>query len=418
MSIFDLELPGKDLHHLEDQLRARVDLLSDAARKTYFDQMKVRIRDPDTYAVLGWSLGLGLHHVYLRRWWSFLLDLVTSIVFYGGLIAWFITGALSFPILTILAFLYNTFDTLYCVILSQRIVQYHNLRLGLAMVTDLSQNGAATDATRQPILDSRELKQVSRTNSTLFLISLAGMAVLCLAVWLFFAKGLPLLARYAAFALPEKTFMIQNRQQAAEAIDRLEAFAPSQLDGATEQRLQRLFSRMEHHTGQKEPYHLFLRHGGSLGANAFAFPTGMVVITDELVNLAQNDEELLAIMAHEWGHLQQRHGIRTFFQDSASLLIVSMVTGDLVSLAGAVGTTMHFVLHATHSQEFEMEADQTTVRYFHDNAIPIAHFANILRALTRDQKPGTGTTVPFLASHPPPQQRIQLLQANEKPATL
>ncbi|MBF0133735.1 MAG: hypothetical protein HQL75_14265 [Magnetococcales bacterium] len=129
MSIFDLELPKKDLDHLEDQLRLHVGHLSEESKKRYYAIVKPRIRDPDTYAVLCWSLGLGLHHVYLRRWWSFALDLATSVGIYLILILWMIRGELSFPILLVLGLVLNIFDTFYHAILSQRIVQEHNIRL-------------------------------------------------------------------------------------------------------------------------------------------------------------------------------------------------------------------------------------------------------------------------------------------------
>ncbi|HAT50576.1 MAG: hypothetical protein HQL07_19480 [Nitrospirae bacterium] len=129
MSIFDLELPKKDLDPLEDQLRLQVGRLSEESRRRYYATIKPLIRDPDTYAVLCWSLGLGLHHVYLRRWWSFLLDLATSVGIYLILVIWMIRGELLFPILLTLGVVLNVFDTFYHAILSQRIVQEHNIRL-------------------------------------------------------------------------------------------------------------------------------------------------------------------------------------------------------------------------------------------------------------------------------------------------
>lgn len=48
-----------------------------------------------------------------------------------------------------------------------------------------------------------------------------------------------------------------------------------------------------------------------IGANAFALPDGTLVVTDELVELAgDNDDEVLAVLAHELGHIHERHGLR------------------------------------------------------------------------------------------------------------
>ena len=40
---------------------------------------------------------------------------------------------------------------------------------------------------------------------------------------------------------------------------------------------------------------------------ALALPGGIIVVTDDMVNLAANDPELLAVLAHEMGHLRGRH---------------------------------------------------------------------------------------------------------------
>ncbi|MBF0419715.1 MAG: M48 family metallopeptidase [Magnetococcales bacterium] len=417
MSLFDMELPSQDLDLLDDQLRDDVSRLPEAARKLYYERVKPRLRDPDTYAVLCWSLGLGAHHVYLRRWWSFGFDVLSSLVVLSGLILWMVTGKLIFPVLLIAAFLYNLFDTLYSAILSPRVVRHYNIRLGQEVLAEL-QHQVGLSHGGAMVLPSQE--RVTQTNKRLFFWALVAMAVVCLGAWLFFHSLLPELARRAAFALPEDIFLVKERQEAAAVVDQLQRFSPSQLKTAAEERLQRLFARVEHQPGEgnggkKKHYHVFLRHGGRVGANAFAFPNGVILVTDELVQLAKTDEELLAILAHELGHLEGRHGIRILLQDSTSLLLMSLVTGDVVSLAGAVAAAAHLVLAAGYSQEFEREADQSTVRYFRENAIPITHFVSILTALSKNSKTG-GTDSAFLSTHPSTAERIRLVAGgNETP---
>ena len=61
--------------------------------------------------------------------------------------------------------------------------------------------------------------------------------------------------------------------------------------------------------GQGPPgrYRLELRSGEALGANALALPSGIVIMTDDLVALAKSDDEIGAVMAHELGHVRGRH---------------------------------------------------------------------------------------------------------------
>src|SRR5207237_8201829 len=61
-------------------------------------------------------------------------------------------------------------------------------------------------------------------------------------------------------------------------------------------------------------YRLELRACPGSGPNAFALPGGVVVLTDELVRLAQSADQLSAVMAHEIGHLRARHALRAALQ--------------------------------------------------------------------------------------------------------
>lgn len=95
----------------------------------YRREINRRVKDPDTYAVLVYGIGFGLHHFYLGRFGLFLLDLICGIVFWVSIIQWFLTGE-GLPILiSILAIGYNIYDTIYCLMFSQRIVREYNLDL-------------------------------------------------------------------------------------------------------------------------------------------------------------------------------------------------------------------------------------------------------------------------------------------------
>ncbi|MGH8653676.1 MAG: M48 family metallopeptidase [Gammaproteobacteria bacterium] len=131
--------------------------------------------------------------------------------------------------------------------------------------------------------------------------ALAALVLTAIVVWGVVSFGVPALAKQAAFALPQSA-NIALGQGALEALDHT-LFSPSDLDKATQNRIQRHFTAIAPEAGGSCPYRLELRKGGPVGANALALPSGIVVMTDELVRLAQNDEELIAVLAHELGHL-------------------------------------------------------------------------------------------------------------------
>lgn len=59
----------------EEQLRVRINKLTEDNRKQFYFRVKNQIKDPDTYAALNWFLIAGLHHFYLGKWVYGIFDL-------------------------------------------------------------------------------------------------------------------------------------------------------------------------------------------------------------------------------------------------------------------------------------------------------------------------------------------------------
>ncbi len=137
MSWFDFTVDDEALSEREEALRARLGQFSDGQRKTYYQTYKKALRDPDTYAVLVYSLGFGLHHVYLGRYLRFALDFVTSAIFYLNIIAWFFSGEFFSPWLSLFCLAYNVVDFVHSLFWSQRIVASHNVTIGEALADEL-----------------------------------------------------------------------------------------------------------------------------------------------------------------------------------------------------------------------------------------------------------------------------------------
>lgn len=208
--------------------------------------------------------------------------------------------------------------------------------------------------------------------------------------------GIPWLASRAAHALPLS--VDRNLGQGALKILDKTLLEASTLDTATRQRLQDRFARMTTtHDGDKD-YQLEFRGGGDIGANAFALPSGIVVMTDELVELSENDDELVAILAHEIGHLEHRHSIRMAMQSSAVTLVIATITGDVVSTSTLIVALPTILIHSSYSQEFEHEADDYAYRYLVSNGIETAQFAHILERITGGGD--TDAVEKYLSSHP------------------
>lgn len=226
------------------------------------------------------------------------------------------------------------------------------------------------------------------------------------AVWATIQFGIPKLAERVAFALPATT-EAKLGADALAALDKL-VFEPTKLSAADQARLQRLFAQVKAYA--RDPnLSLALRSGGALEANAFALPSGTIVVTDELVALATRDEELLAVLAHEAGHVERRHTLRQVLQNSAVTLFVAVLSADPVSASSLAATLPTMMVQMKFSRTFELEADTYAKRYLSSHNVSPRHLANILRALSKEagEKPDESS---FLSTHPATSERIKLLE--------
>jgi Zn-dependent protease with chaperone function len=217
-----------------------------------------------------------------------------------------------------------------------------------------------------------------------------------------FRWGLPWAARLAAERIPYSTAHIID-EQAMDAFDK-GLLQPSKLPQARRQLLQHRFETLviESDLPQRP---LQFRYSKPIGANAFALPGGTVVVTDDLVQMADNDDEVIAVLAHELGHVKERHALRQLLQSSAVALFMTWYVGDISNLLAAAPTLL---LQANYSREFESRADRYAVKMMRMNHIPVDRLADMLRKLEASQhnKKQRSNFGELFASHPATEKRI------------
>lgn len=238
-------------------------------------------------------------------------------------------------------------------------------------------------------------------------------AFLALAIAIAFAWGgvrwgIPALAETAAFALPEESRALLG-DQALAGMDKTKLFRPSHLPKETKDRLAARFFAMEAALKTDEKTTLAFRRGkGRIGANAFALPGGVIVMTDALVDLAENDDEVMAILAHELGHHARRHALRQLLQNSLAALFVAAMAGDVFSLSGLSGALPTLMLQTGYTRDFEREADRFALEALKTLGLPPRTFAAILSRLVASQGGARGLS--FLRTHPHVEERIKAFE--------
>ena len=242
--------------------------------------------------------------------------------------------------------------------------------------------------------------------------ALVALVLTVVVIGAFVAWGIPSLARRAAFAVPPATEVSLGRDTLV-MLDKV-LFAPSKLPEPRRQELARLFGQMTTQLPWAGGYRIEFRSGRRLGANALALPSGIIVVTDELVNLAKHDEELAAVLAHEMGHVRHRHALRHVLQNSATVLVMAAITGDIVSVTSLSAALPTMLVDAKYSRDFEREADDAAVAYLNGQGIPLQRFADMLNRLQREHDRRTGdagkrenrSVTDYLSSHPATGERI------------
>ena len=234
--------------------------------------------------------------------------------------------------------------------------------------------------------------------------ALAALAITVAAAAAGIFWGIPALARQVAFALPVATEALIGRDALA-ALDRF-TFAPSRLPQARQDALRALHAQAFRDIEGAGAYRLEFRRGQRVGANALALPAGIIVLTDELVALAKDDRELEAVLAHEVGHLRQRHILRHVLQDSATALLVAVMVGDLASLTSVAAAAPTLLLQAKYSRDFEREADEFALAHLARRGIPAEMFSDILQRMS-EKRPHEKEAPDYLSTHPATRERIE-----------
>ncbi|MDD2761252.1 MAG: M48 family metallopeptidase [Methylomonas sp.] len=240
-----------------------------------------------------------------------------------------------------------------------------------------------------------------------WLYALSAVVVGITLTWAAIAFGVPLAAFWAAKALPVGVEQQVGEQTLASLDNWL--FTASEIGDAEQAQLQQRFSQIA--ATAPGPYRLLLRNSKKLGANAIALPGGLIIATDALVELAENDEQMLAVLAHEIGHVEYRHGIRSILQDSLTAILMIGLLGDASSISSLSATLPTVLVESRYSRQFEQEADRFALNLLREQGIDAEHFARILTLL--NQSHHSDTEFDYLSSHPATNKRIEIIRSLE-----
>lgn len=142
--------------------------------------------------------------------------------------------------------------------------------------------------------------------------------------------------------------------------------------------------------------------------NAFATMGGFVYVHTGLLKAADNEAQLASVLAHEIGHVTERHAIKQMRQMA--------IASGLASAAGldnntAVQLGVELALRRPHSRQAEYEADRVGLQMLGSAGYAQSATIDFMKKLLDGPSPPT-----VLSTHPGTRDRIQALSDRLNPA--
>ena len=238
------------------------------------------------------------------------------------------------------------------------------------------------------------------------LLKTLGFAVIFAALTLTFLVGtyfaIPLLAEPIAARIPVET---EKQIGANVAEDVLEQWPECEAREAEAAKgwaaLDDLTSLLTEGTALENQVSVQLVSAGM--SNAFALPGGYVMVTGELLEEMSGPDELAAVLAHEFGHVEHRHSMVAFTRYMGTAFIVQLITG------GGSGSSQWILIagselaNISYSREFEREADAYAIARLTETGIGtqgMTAFFDRLAAQEGDTDDRFRTVQAFARTHP------------------
>ncbi len=196
---------------------------------------------------------------------------------------------------------------------------------------------------------------------------------------------------------------------------KLRAATPMISDPLIQDYVEKLTYRLASHSSLNQPQ-FAITLVNDTNINAFAVPGGVVGVNAGLIIHAETEAEMASVMAHELGHLSQRHFARRLADSRRNqwLYLGALLTSIAVAAAGdgeagmALGTSAQAALiqnELSYSRLNEQEADRIGMQTLVDAGLDPHAMPSFFSRLQRQSRQ-VANAPEFLSTHPVTQSRI------------
>lgn len=250
-----------------------------------------------------------------------------------------------------------------------------------------------------------------------WLLSLLALMLLGASLWAGYRYALPWLASRGSAMVPAHLEQVLGEQLLSWFDEELSA--PSRISAQRQDQVSIRLARVLERAGENAhaPV-LHFRSAPTIGANALALPGASMLVTDELVSLADHvggpvpDAALLGVLVHEYVHLRDRHLVRRAIE----LPVLALASLGIWKRAGSLAVIAPAGLGLLAvTRRLEGEADMETARVLAAAGVPVEPLAALLQVLENRLAAERGMSarlrkLRWLRTHPPTDERIRALR--------
>lgn len=147
--------------------------------------------------------------------------------------------------------------------------------------------------------------------------------------------------------------------------------------------------------------------------NAFALPGGQIFITLGLLNALQTEAQLAGVLAHEMGHVIERHSAQQMATNQFGQILtiaVGTAASDQSNAAYQAAAVVNQALQLSYSRGDELEADTWGLKLMAETGYDPRAMVEVMKILKAASHGGSEGAPDIFQTHPNPDLRIQQIK--------
>ncbi|MDW3191773.1 MAG: M48 family metallopeptidase [Cytophagales bacterium] len=145
--------------------------------------------------------------------------------------------------------------------------------------------------------------------------------------------------------------------------------------------------------------------------NALTLPDGHILLFTGLVDQAEDQFTVAGVLAHELGHVQERHVMKSLIKEIGLSVLLTMTTGDQGPVVFQQVSEM--LTSSALDREMEREADEKAIIYLNRAGISSENLANFFYELSLEED-DLMKQLSWISTHPDLEERAKAMLESEE----